>query len=93
MEERERVNSANTRARSLGLDADLTLDQWIRILSAWQYSCVYCGLPFDEIEHVTPISQGGGTTSSNCRPVCQYHNRRKGTETWSVDDKQLRLWD
>ena len=92
MKEKDRVNQANTRARKLDLEADLTLDQWETILRSWSYSCAHCGSHYQELDHVIPLSEGGTTTAGNCVPSCTGCNRRKGSETWSIKPKQLKLW-
>ena len=89
MDESNRVNSANTRARKLGLEADLTLDQWIAILESYNYSCGYCGGHFEEIDHVRPLSEGGATTAGNVIPCCSKCNKRKGSTTWTTNPRQM----
>jgi 5-methylcytosine-specific restriction endonuclease McrA len=94
VDESQRVAAANSRARKLDLDADLTLEQWQRILSSWSYSCAYCGSHYQEIDHVIPLSEGGTTTAANVVPSCTGCNRRKGSSTdYSIPAKQLKLWD
>lgn len=94
MDESDRVNSANTRARKLNLEADLTLDQWITILRSYNYTCGWCGGQFEHLDHVIPLSaKTEGTTSSNVIPSCASCNRRKGTSTtYSIKPKQLKLF-
>ena len=45
----------------------LTMEQWLETLEYFDYSCAYCGGPFEVIEHYL---RGAGTTVSNCVPAC-----------------------
>ena len=41
-------------------------------------TCVYCGNPADEVDHIEPVKTGGADTIENLVPSCQSCNRRKG---------------
>jgi 5-methylcytosine-specific restriction endonuclease McrA len=43
--------------------------------------CVYCGGPYQELDHVVPLSRGGEHSLSNLRPSCTPCNRRKWAKT------------
>jgi 5-methylcytosine-specific restriction endonuclease McrA len=75
--EKSRVASQNFRANKKGLVADLTLEQWIAILEQHSHLCHYCGEPFSEIDHIVPVSWGGGTTASNVVPSCRACNTKR----------------
>lgn len=79
--ERRRVYDANRRARRLGLVADLTLEQWLAKLAAYENECAYCTEPYETIDHVQPLCRGGGSTIENVVPACHDCNRRKGMST------------
>jgi 5-methylcytosine-specific restriction enzyme A len=51
-----------------------------RIAERDGYRCVYCGGPFEVIDHVIPISQGGSDADSNLRASCKACNERKRRE-------------
>jgi len=69
----------NERAREAGAVGSLTLNQWIYILNAFRWRCAYCpDGPYQALEHVIPISRGGGTTAYNCVPACTPCNSAKG---------------
>lgn len=74
-----RVNSNRDRTRKLGLAHDLTLAQWRELIRAYGSKCAYCGTvvwtPF--MEHILPVSRGGGTTMANVVPACCRCNTRK----------------
>jgi len=62
------------RARDKGIDATLTLVQWVEILHNSQGICFYCttfvGYRSLTLEHVTPLAKGGGTTAENVVAAC-----------------------
>lgn len=68
--EERRVKKHVARARRQGLAATLTLESWLAILEAHDWSCAFCDGPFESIEHVIPLHDGGGTTAENCVPAC-----------------------
>jgi 5-methylcytosine-specific restriction endonuclease McrA len=78
--ERQRVAVQNDRARRLGLVADLTVDEWLAVIKEHNNRCKYCGGGWTDMEHVVPVSQGGGTTKSNVVTSCRSCNTRKMRE-------------
>jgi 5-methylcytosine-specific restriction endonuclease McrA len=75
--ERDRVHRANARTRKLRLGSSLTYSQWIFILEKYKWSCAYCGGPHERLDHVKPVSRGGGTTRFNVVPSCNSCNSKK----------------
>jgi len=84
------VQTANTRrARKNGAPLnDFTSDQWLEILSAHKYRCVYCPDNCQECknkthefhqEHLTPVAKNGSYTLANILPSCPTCNSKKGT--------------
>lgn len=68
------------RAKRLGLQADLTQRQWDSLLFHFKSACAYCGAGGDLVlEHMIPISIGGGTTWDNCVPACGTCNSSKSS--------------
>lgn len=45
--------------------------------------CAYCGGPYQEIDHVKPISAGGSNWPSNLVPVCRDCNQQKSAGHWA----------
>lgn len=41
-------------------------------------TCVYCGNPAKEVDHVVPVAQDGTDRIDNLVPACRRCNRRKG---------------
>jgi len=68
--ERRKLYLNRYRARQQGLPATLGIAEWMKILKAHNWLCVFCGRPYQSLEHVIPIHDGGGTTPENCVPSC-----------------------
>ena len=62
------------RAKDKGAEATLTIAQWAQKLRISQGRCHYCntyiGYRALTLEHLIPVSNGGGTTADNCVPAC-----------------------
>lgn len=52
----------------------------LRILKRDNHTCVYCGAPATEVDHVTPVSRGGSHSPSNLVAACTPCNQRKNIE-------------
>jgi 5-methylcytosine-specific restriction endonuclease McrA len=72
---------ARYKARRNQLLYTLTEAEWSDILSAYSYTCAYCGASSKALlqEHVLPVTQGGGYTKENIVPACVSCNTRKGS--------------
>ena len=80
--EARRAGKQRKRARRYGLRAELECHQWLYLLAAWRGRCAYCGQPFETMDHIVPLANGGGTTKTNVVPCCHECNRAKGTAVW-----------
>jgi len=70
------------RARIAAALATLTAEQWAAILELYEGKCAYCGKPGKmTMDHVIPVSRGGGTTADNVVPACQSCNSSKNART------------
>jgi hypothetical protein len=70
------------RALSRGLASTLTLAQWGHLLESTEWCCAMCGSAENiEVEHMIPISRGGGHTLDNVAPMCQKCNASKHAST------------
>lgn len=76
-QEQLRVYRQNTRTEKLGLAHDLTLAEWLDVVAQNDNKCHYCGNEWDCMDHVIPVSRGGGTTKDNVVPACHLCNIRK----------------
>lgn len=67
------------RARLAALEVnDLTAEQWEAIKAAASGRCTYCGKKRKlTMDHVVPISRGGGHTASNIVAACRSCNSSK----------------
>lgn len=80
--EHDRVVNHNQKATDRGLTADLTLAQWLRNCRLFEYKCAYCKKgSMESMEHLIPLSFGGGTTESNVVPCCIKCNDENGRAT------------
>ncbi len=68
------------RDRSVAMGHNPVVEQFTRedVLAEYGEECVYCGGPFEELDHFVPVSKGGAHTLANVRPSCALCNRRKG---------------
>lgn len=67
-----RIEDHLRRARSLRVDATLTLVDWFTILEYFQWRCAYCQAePFQVLLHILP-QDTAGTTPENCVPACRH---------------------
>ena len=49
-----------------------------RVFALKGRTCVYCGNPATEVDHLDPVAAGGGDELANLVPACARCNRRKG---------------
>lgn len=80
--ERTRVQKNNRRAFKKGKRADLSVAEWMLVLFLHNFHCVYCGRPYETMDHIISINQGGGTTLCNVVPACDVCNSQKGEAVW-----------
>lgn len=76
--EADRLKRNLERAERKGLPATLTLAQWLQILARYKWACAFCRGPYESIEHMTRLADGGGTTADNCCPCCLSCNQQRG---------------
>jgi 5-methylcytosine-specific restriction endonuclease McrA len=66
---------------------DLTVEQLLELMAAYSGKCAYCGREsLGNIDHVVPISLGGGNAASNVVPCCRSCNSKKGGNVWNPRD-------
>lgn len=78
---RWRVNAAQ-RLRALGFpeQAARALEQTFTrgdVIARYGGQCVYCGGPFEHLDHYVPLRAGGEHDLDNCRPSCAEDNIAK----------------
>lgn len=78
--EAARAREINARTRSLGREGRVSARELSTLVDAYGGVCAYCGRPWEEIDHLIPLSRGGPSSVENLRPVCRSCNRRKRTQ-------------
>lgn len=79
---RQLLETHSYRARKAGAVDTLTLDQWGEILNSTRWRCAWCDSGENiQVEHLIPISRGGGNTMDNVCPLCSFCNFNKGAKT------------
>ena len=87
--ERDEVLPQNTRARKLGLPANLSYKEWSETLVHFDQQCAYCGSDYEVIEHFTPLTLGGETSVQNCVPACGSCNSSKSNIDGRTEQEKL----
>ena len=84
LREYRRVRKQNRRAEKHGAVGNLTVAEWISILDAYEWCCAYCRAPYESMDHVVAVAEGGGTVSSNVVPACKdcNHARSYAATQW-----------
>ncbi|MQS40019.1 HNH endonuclease [Streptomyces katsurahamanus] len=88
MSERVRSRLARDRARTAALSGWRARDREsppgvrkAELFARWSGLCCYCDRPAEHIDHVTPISKGGGDVITNVVPSCAPCNLDKGAQS------------
>lgn len=79
-DDRTRMDDARLKARVAQVENTLTVEQWKKVLRHFDHHCAYCDKDIHDsytIDHVTPISKGGGNVISNVVPCCSECNSKK----------------
>lgn len=56
--------------------------------------CAYCQFPATEVDHIVPVSRGGGVALANLAPACLECNAEKGDRTpgeWATERRERGL--
>lgn len=61
---------------------DFSLQKFNDRMSIFGFKCVYCGGPFEHIDHAIPLSKGGKHCLANLRPSCKHCNLSKHDKSW-----------
>ncbi|MCI0488970.1 MAG: HNH endonuclease [Blastocatellia bacterium] len=74
-----RIDQANYRARCYGVEGQVSLREWLKMLGEFDGCCCCCGDSEEiEMDHIRPTSKGGPHTIENIQPLCASCNKRKG---------------
>ncbi len=75
--------TAKRRAQKAGtLHVPFTVDQLAERMAYWGNQCWMCKGPYEVVDHVIAIAQGGSDCLSNLRPACSSCNSSKGMKDW-----------
>lgn len=95
--EAHRINANNSRAKNIGVEGKITLEQWKECLKWFNYKCAYTGkeLTSDDmtIEHISPLSEGGDNYIWNVIPVSRSANSSKNSEDIVIWLREQKFWD
>jgi 5-methylcytosine-specific restriction endonuclease McrA len=77
--ERRRVRKAVERSGAGQSGGEiLTVESWLAVLDAFDRRCCYCRSQDDlSLDHLTPVSRGGGAVVGNVAPACRPCNCSK----------------
>lgn len=72
----------NRRARIKSTKNTLTKEEWFEILESQDYTCLRCHRKFSDdlkptMDHIVPVSKGGGLTKENTQALCRFCNSSK----------------
>lgn len=81
-----KIQIQKRRRYAKSVENSLTKDEWFEILKAQNYTCLGCNKKFNSsfrpaIDHIMPLSKGGGLTKDNVQALCKSCNSRKGNKT------------
>jgi 5-methylcytosine-specific restriction endonuclease McrA len=76
-----RAKAARYRCKKLGAKGNAGERAILMRMAIWGFRCWICGGPYDEIDHVIPLSRGGTNWPANLRPACRECNARKGARS------------
>ncbi len=81
--ERHVLHQANRRAKINGCSGTHTAEEIQEILREQNFRCAYCQIPVKEyhVDHVVPLSRGGGNDKQNLAIACPSCNMKKGRKT------------
>lgn len=75
------TNGRNRRARIQNAEGYATTEQVQARMAYYGYRCIYCGGPFEHVEHMIPLSRGGTNWPANLAPSCGDCNWSKNVKT------------
>lgn len=76
--------------RAIEREGTLTLAEHRDLkVRAAAFGCVYCGGPFEHLDHATPLAKGGRHDLSNLVPACARCNTQKNASTAEMFGQRL----
>lgn len=74
---KELAHAQKRRAQKSGVAATLTRAEWSEVLAYHAARCVWCGEPYEAMDHVIPLAAGGPHSRDNVAPACTRCNTAK----------------
>lgn len=101
--EKHRSYSAKRRTQKTEAGGSFTAAEWVDLCRQYGWKCLACGRSNRKltVDHIIPISRGGGSNISNIQPLCKPCNSSKGNyhttdyrkmSKASKIIKQLKFW-
>lgn len=72
---------ARRRAKFKG--SGVPAEEWEKLVAQYAGKCAYCPADWDTVDHVIPVSRGGGHCVENVVPACRRCNSSKGNKLLS----------
>ncbi len=86
--DKRRMHTHNRRARKQAASGYATHEQVQARIDYYGRKCIYCGGPYESIEHLFPLSKGGTNWPANLAPSCLSCNSTKAAKTvWEFFDQ------
>ncbi|MFW6202563.1 MAG: HNH endonuclease [Gemmatimonadota bacterium] len=76
--EKARAKVRRRRALRANAEGECTPEQLQARIEYYGGRCYVCSGPYEEIDHVIPLSEGGSEWPANLRPICRHCNASKG---------------
>lgn len=90
--EQAKARVAARRARRKHATGRATAEQIAARVELYGGKCWMCGMPWEHIDHVIPLSRGGTHWPANLRPACADCNLRKGNRReYAPDSRTLEI--
>jgi 5-methylcytosine-specific restriction endonuclease McrA len=84
------VTSRYRAKKKLATIQNFSHQELMQRMSVFGFQCAYCSGPFEEIDHLIPLSKGGKHCLSNLRPSCKPCNNKKSNKMPAVWFEELR---
>lgn len=82
--EKQKIIMFNRNCASRGVKAFLNSESFSKMMKSQNYKCVYCDKYVDKefhIDHKTPVSRGGDSSTENLQILCPKCNLKKSSKT------------
>lgn len=77
----DKQNRLDRLAQAPGGEFDWSRADYQQRIAEYNFLCAYCSGPYQALDHVLPVSRGGGNEAANIVPACIKCNTSKGRKT------------